>query len=372
VDGHRRSWRGGRRAAVNATASAQASGSPLPVDSLGMWDLAASLPEQVAAAIAAGADAPLPDAGSVRHVVAIGMGGSGIAGDVLAAASAGSLRVPCTVVKSYELPAAVGPGSLVFAVSCSGDTEETVAAAEAAWEAGATVVVVAGGGALARRAERAGAVVVPVPADIPQPRAAFGAMSVPPLVLLGRMGLLDDQRPRLEAAAAQLARRRDQLVRAGSPAEVVARRIGRTFPLVHGSPGLPAVAAQRWKTQVNENAKAPAFWSQHPELCHNEVAGWGQSGDVTRQVLTLVTLRHDGEHPQVARRYALVTELMREVVADVVEVRAQGQGDLAQFFDLVLTGDFVSLHLAGREGIDPGPVPVLGELKAQLAAPGGA
>ncbi|MDR3649118.1 MAG: SIS domain-containing protein, partial [Acidimicrobiales bacterium] len=116
----------------------------------------------------------------------------------------------------------------------------------------------------------------------------------------------------------------------------------------------------------NENAKAPAFAAVYPELCHNEIAGWGQHGDVTRQVLTLVNLRHDAEHPQLARRFAFVSDVLREVVADIIEVRAQGEGDLAQLLDLILVGDFVSLHLAAREGIDPGPVPVLEELKRRL------
>jgi glucose/mannose-6-phosphate isomerase len=102
-------------------------------------------------------------------------------------------------------------------------------------------------------------------------------------------------------------------------------------------------------------------------LCHNEVCGWGQHGDVTRQLITAVALRHDGEHPQLGRRFDLVGELLREVVADVIEVRAEGEGDLAQLLDLAMIGDFVSLHLAGREGIDPGPVPVLEDLKLQLA-----
>ena len=89
---------------------------------------------------------------------------------------------------------------------------------------------------------------------------------------------------------------------------------------------------------------------------------------MTRQVMTLVNLRHDAEHPQVARRFPIVTEMLREVMADVIEVRAQGDGDLAQLLDLILIGDFVSLHLAASEGIDPGPIPVLDELKRRLRA----
>jgi glucose/mannose-6-phosphate isomerase len=88
---------------------------------------------------------------------------------------------------------------------------------------------------------------------------------------------------------------------------------------------------------------------------------------MTRQVFTLVELRHDEEHPQNIRRFDLVRDIMAEVVNDVVEVSAAGEGPLAQLFDLTLVGDFVSLHMAAQEGIDPGPVPVLEDLKAALA-----
>jgi glucose/mannose-6-phosphate isomerase len=129
---------------------------------------------------------------------------------------------------------------------------------------------------------------------------------------------------------------------------------------------LTAVAARRWKTQINENAKTPAFFAVQPELSHNEVAGWGQHGDVTRQVLSLVTLRHAGEHPQVARRFDLVVDAIDEVMAQVIPVWAEGADDLGRFFDLTLFGDLVSLHMAGREGTDPGPVPALGDVESAL------
>ncbi len=345
------------------------SASPLAVDSLAMWSLAAGLPEQIVAGFDAGrAVGDLPDGDRIDSVAVVGMGGSGISGDVLAAAASGTCPVPVVPVKTYELPRWVGPRSLVFSVSCSGDTEETLSATEAAVAAGASLVAVTGGGALARLAAEHGAPVVPVPSTIPQPRAAIGAMAVPLLVMADRLGLLPGMQDQLAASFDHLARRRDQLVGSDSPAKEVARRIGRTIPLIHGAHGLGAVAASRWKTQVNENAKAPAFWSAQPELCHNEIAGWGQYGDMTRQVLTAIELRTADEHPQVARRFAWVSELLLEVVAEVVTVWAQGDSPIARFFDLVLVGDFVSLHLAGREGIDPGPVPVLQDLKRHLRA----
>jgi glucose/mannose-6-phosphate isomerase len=332
-----------------------------------MWSATAGLPEQVEAAVlAARGLTSLPQHDHVENVVVLGMGGSGIAGDVLVAAAAPFMSVPVTVVKGYEPPDFVGTGSLVFAMSFSGNTEETLEAAAGAYEAGASLVVVSGGGTLVDLAGEWDVPVVPVPTDIPQPRAALGALAIPPLVLLEEIGLFPGATQWVDQAVQQLRIRRDELVRPRSRAEELARRIGRTIPLIHSSGDLGGAAALRWKAQVNENAKCPAFFNVYPELCHNEVAGWGQHGDATRQLITLVNLRHDAEHPQVSRRFDLVEEVLREVVADVIEVRASGEGDLAQLLDLALIGDFVSLHLAANEGIDPGPIPVLDEMKQQL------
>ncbi len=344
--------------------------SPLPVDSQGMWGATAALPEQMAAALERAAACELDRLRAVpawSEVVVCGMGGSGIAGDVLGAVAWHRMELPVTVVKGYRLPGHVGPGALVFAVSCSGDTEETVAAAADARGRGAAVVTVAGPGALARSAGEAGDVLVPVPPGVPQPRTALGDLAVPPLVVLERLGLLPGATALVESSIETLCHSRDLLVQPTSVAAQLARQIGRTIPLIHGAAGPTGVAALRWKCQINENAKAPAFWALQPELCHNEIAGWGQHGDVTRQLLTLVQLRYGGEDDRVARRYGLVRELVGETVANVLEVRTDASSDLSALFDLCLLGDFVSLHLAAAEGVDPGPVPVLGAMKRAMA-----
>jgi glucose/mannose-6-phosphate isomerase len=192
-------------------------------------------------------------------------------------------------------------------------------------------------------------------------------MAIPPLVVLEDIGLFTGASQWIEFAIEQLSSRRDRLMKPGSRAEQIAHALARTIPLVYGDTGIGGTAAMRWKTQVNENAKSPAFYAQHPELCHNEICGWGQHGDLTRQAISLVNLRHDFEHPQVSRRFELVAEILREVVAGVVDVRAEGEGQLAQLLDLVLVGDLVSVHLALLEGIDPGPIAVLEDLKEALA-----
>jgi glucose/mannose-6-phosphate isomerase len=292
------------------------------VDSEGMFEAVAGLPEQVAAAVAGARDLDgLPDRETIENVVVFGMGGSGIAGDILKAAAGPFMAVPVVVIKSYTCPAFVGDETLVFAVSFSGNTEETLEAVTDAAMAGARVVAVTGGGELAKLASAWGSPVIGVPDTIPQPRAGLGALSIPPMIVLEELGLFPGASSWVAQAVEQLSRRRDQLVAGAgdgsSAAAALARRIGRTTPLVYGGGSVGAAAAMRWKTQINENAKMPAFWNQQPELSHNEICGWGQNGDVTRQLLTMVNLRHDSEHPQVARRFQLLADLVREVVAGI-------------------------------------------------------
>ncbi|MEO6317183.1 MAG: SIS domain-containing protein [Acidimicrobiales bacterium] len=337
------------------------------LDSVGMFDLAAALPEQVAAAAALGAEVDgLPAHDDVEHVVVLGMGGSGVAGDILAAVAGPFMAVPVTVVKGYEAPSSVGDGTLCFAISYSGDTEETVEAAQAAAAAGARMVVLSTGGELGALASSWGAPHIQLP-ECPMPRAGVGSLSVPPLIVLERIGMFPGATQYVADAVDQLKRRRDKLIVDGGPGQRVASEIGRTMPVAYGGDALGAAAAYRFKCQVNENAKAPAFWAAVPEMAHNEICGWGQHGDVTRQVMTVVRFRHAYEHPQVARRFELTYDIIDEVVHAVIDIDAEGDGALAQLFDLILQGDFVSLHMAADAGVDPGPIPVLVDLKAALA-----
>lgn len=337
------------------------------LDSLSMLEATQSLPEQLATAMASfPSDADLPPAEQISSVVVMGMGGSGIAGDVLAA-TAGDCPVPIVVSKGYDQPSFVGPGTLVIAVSFSGNTEETISAVSQAARAGARLVALSNGGELADVVARHGGQVIGVDPAIPMPRAAIGALSVPLLLLLERAGLITGASEQISGAIEQLTVRRDRLTADPRRVRSIARRIGRTFPIVYGAGPVGGVAAARWKCQFNENPKVPAFANSIPELTHNEICGWGQHGDVTRQVFTLVQLRHDFEHPNEERRFELVSEFSDEVVADVIEVRAEGEGRLAQLLDLVLVGDLVTLQMAFDAGVDPGPVPVLDDIKARLA-----
>jgi glucose/mannose-6-phosphate isomerase len=347
----------------------------MAVDSMSVGAALAALPEQLAAAHERAGKldrARLPDPATVDNVVVCGMGGSGVVGDVVQAVGTATLPVPLTVLKYYRTPAFVGPRTLAFAVSYSGNTEETVEMARGAVAAGAQLVTVSRGGALAELARENNALHLACAPDIAMPRLALGELLAPVAVALFRLGMLPEAHAALVKAQQQLERRRDTCrpeVDVGhNPARELARRIGRTIPIVYGAGGLGGVAAMRWKQSINENAKAPAFWNVFPELDHNEICGWGQHGDVTRQVFTLLELRHGLEHEQLERRVTATREIVDEALHQVLTVNAEGEGRLAQVLDLMYVGDWTSYYLALANDVDPGPIDAITTLKSRLVA----
>jgi glucose/mannose-6-phosphate isomerase len=342
-------------------------------DTLDLGEALSGMPEQLAAAheAAGTVDAgSLPRAEDYDHIVMLGMGGSGIAGNIIQAVGTVTLPVPVTVLKHYRTPAFIGPRTLAFALSYSGDTEETVEMARGALASGARLVVVSNGGALGALAAESGSLHLRCPDGIAMPRLALGSLVAPLVVVLFRMGMLPEAHAGLLRAQQQLARRRDQCRPdadpARNPARELARKIDRTIPIIYGSGGLGGVAALRWKQSFNENAKAPAYWNEYPELDHNEVCGWGQHGDVTRQLFTLVELRHGLEHPRLEQRAVATRELIEEALYQVLTVDAEGEGRLAQLLDLIYVGDWTSYYSALANDVDPGPIDAITQLKAAL------
>ncbi len=335
-----------------------------PTDSLGFADAVFELPEQLAAAVRRlTVTGPLPDHDDIANVLVLGTGAAGWVGDVVAAVAGPFMPVPLMVHKGFEPPSFVDPSTLVIAISASGNSPEVVASATTAVEAGGQLFAVTSGGRLGALADATESPTVFLPhatsATPVPPRARIGALAIPVLKALADLGMYPGGRDWIAAAIDQLVRRRDELRAEGSSAEALARQLHGTIPLVYGGGLVGGAAAQRWKAQINQTAKAPAFAGELPEVVHGELAGWGQHGDITRQLLSLVLLRHDDEPPEVAEQFGRVEQWTQEVVTAIHPVAAAGEGTLAQLLDLAFQGDVVALHLAELAGLDPGPTPVI-------------
>ncbi len=242
------------------------------------------------------------------------------------------MPVPVTVAAAdARAPRFVGPRRSCSRCRSRGDTEETLSRRAAPRDRGATVVVRLATAASWPRlvGEHGGTVVPGAPGDRVLPRAAIGAMAVAACSCSSSAsGCSPGRGGWLTESAVTLAVRRDQPARgrrAGNPARELARRIGRTIPLVYGGGGSAAGGPAVEERGQRERQGARRSGTQYPSLDHNEICGWGQHGDVTRQVFTLVELRHDHEHPQIERRF-VATAGHRGDRPPGLEVRAAGRG----------------------------------------------
>ncbi len=313
----------------------------------------------------------LPDSGGIDSIVVLGMGGSGVSGDVVQAVVEPRLGVPFRTIKSYgPLPEWIGRNTLVFAVSYSGNTEETLAAVEEARERAARVVTVSSGGALAEAAAKNGHAHVRIPPGL-QPRASLGFLTLPLLSVLTVMGLVTDARDDVDEAVGVISELAASCHRTKpaerNPAKQLSTRITGKVPVVYGGYGIGATAAYRFKCDLNEYGKTPAFYNQLPELDHNEIVGWNNLSDLTTENFVNILLIDPGDHERVALRFEITRSLIKGALPEVYEVRAEGRSPLARLLSLIFVTQLAAIYVALSYDVDPGPVDVITELKNQLA-----
>jgi glucose/mannose-6-phosphate isomerase len=291
-----------------------------------------------------------------------GMGGSAIGADLAAVAFGSRLVAPLEPVRGYELPGFVPADRAVLCSSYSGDTEETLACYEAAEALGAARVVATTGGRLAAEARADGVPVVGLPSGL-QPRAAVGYTFAVAAEVAALVGVADAIRTEIDSSAAHLEGAREALVdRAGE----LAARLEGAIPLVYGA-DLTAPVAYRWKCQLNENAKLPAFANELPEADHNEIVGWERGAEWPLGAIFLVDR---DQHPRVRERFELTARIVEPQARALVTVETEGETRTERLLWAVLLGDLISLHAAAAAGVDPGSVDVLDRLKDELGRPG--
>lgn len=300
-------------------------------------------------------------------MIVAGMGGSAIGGMLARAILGDHASRPLLAAQAYGLPPWTTPDTTVLCSSYSGNTEETLACYEAAGVIGARRVVVTSGGKLADLARADGVPVVPVAGGF-APRAAVAYMTVASLQVASLCGVGPGMSSELDVAADHLEELVIEWGPEGAPdgmAKTLARALHGSVPVIAGA-GLTTPIAYRWKTEVNENAKMPAYALELPELDHNEIVGWLAAPEFGR--FSAVFLDDCDMHPRVKERIELTAQIIAPGAAGVHRIESRGQTAVERVFSLVLLGDLVSIYLAALRGVDPRDTSeTLDKLKAQLS-----
>jgi glucose/mannose-6-phosphate isomerase len=325
-----------------------------------------AMPEHLADALWRVESAGIAPVDTRDGLIVAGMGGAAIGGVLARAALGDHASRPILAARSYGLPPWTTPDTTVLCASYSGDTEETLACYEAAGAVGARRVVVTTGGQLAELARADGVPVVPIPGGF-QPRSAVAYMLVTALEVAALCGAA----PRLAAEIDVAAAHTLKLVAEWGPdsgedslAKTIARALHGTIPVIAGA-YLTGPIAYRWKTQINENAKVPAFSHELPELDHNEIVGWSGAAGLGR--FTAVFLDDCDIHPRVKTRIELTERIVAESAEETFRIESRGQTTVERVISLVLLGDLVSFYMAILRGLDPSAEPEIAALEEALA-----
>jgi len=307
------------------------------------------------------------DYAKVDKVIILGMGGSAIGGDLVSSLAASEARLPILVLRNYNLPAFVDEKTLVIASSYSGMTEETLSSFEQAVNTEARKLVITTGGKLKIMSEERNIPVFSF-AYKAQPRAALGFSFLPILCFLHKLGFISDKSADV-AETVEVLRKlspkiNEQVLLPHNPAKQLANRLYGHLPVVYGADILSEVA-HRWKTQLNENSKAWAFYEVFPELNHNAVVGYQFPSELASKIM-VVLLRSASLPQRLQLRYQVTCRLLDQSKVNYQFADADGTSSLSQIMSLVLFGDYVSYYLAILYQIDPSPVEAINYLKEQL------
>ena len=339
------------------------------LDPAGMRERISELPQQCLKAWRQALDFKLPRSYSnIDRVVILGMGGSAIGGDLLNSLASLESKTPISVSRDYNLPRFVDAKTLVIASSYSGMTEETLSAFDQALATLAKKLVITTGGNLKAIAEQNKIPVLTIDYKAP-PRAALAHSFLPLLGICQNLGVVSDKSKDVAEMAQVLQDLQTTIDEnrplQSNPAKQLATKLHSHLAIIYGA-GFVSTAAQRWKTQINENSKAWAFYEIFPELNHNAVVGYEFPTDLAPK-LFVVFLRSSRLHPRTLVRYKLTAEMLSNSKVSYEIVDSRGESALSQMMSLVFFGDWVSYYLALLNEIDPSPVKIIDFLKKRLA-----
>jgi glucose/mannose-6-phosphate isomerase len=363
-----------RRRAVGAVGRGRAKRSldaPLDtVDPSGMARRIETLAEQVRSALDGLESHPWAKVPRAPQMLVVGgLGGSAIAAELTRATMRGLMPLPVVAVRDYEWPGWVDDRSLVVLSSYSGDTEETLALAATSARTGAGRVGLTSGGKLASWCAREQVPLLRLPPGY-APRAAVPTAWVLLSELCvrahGAVSLAGEWQAAAETLDRGMRRLGTRVPESRNAAKQLARALHGRLPIVIAVGEELQPIATRWRQQLNENAKMPAYASSLPEIDHNEIEAWPSTHGRSFPA-SLVLLRGADEHSRLEPRVRVTRDAFTAAGIPVHEVRARGESRLPRLASLFQWGDYVSLYLAVLNGEDPTPVTRLDQLKKRLA-----
>jgi glucose/mannose-6-phosphate isomerase len=338
------------------------------VDKSNLKQIILDFPEQFAQGIEIAKNIKVK--GNFDRVIVCGMGGSAIAGDVLAKWLEKELTI--LVNRTYQLPFGINKKSLIFISSYSGNTEEVIAEYQEARKKKLTIVCFCSGGELERLCQKERIPLVNIPKGFPS-RYALGLEFSAMATVLSNSGLIKDRSKEIIALGKYLKKLNNRKPGGKGPWAILvgkslAKKLIGKIPLIYASDKYKALA-YNWKIKFNENSKSPAFANYFPELNHNELEGMvdeRKSPFPDKPIFHCLILRDFDDHPRIQKGMELTAKILNQTGLPTEIINLSGQTFLEKIFSGILLADWTSFWLALEYGVDPMETKAIEEFKKQL------
>lgn len=340
------------------------------IDKSNMLDTVARFPEQIKETIGIINSSDLPGFFKIDNIIISGMGGSAISGEIIKTLLRDKINIPIFVNKDYTLPKWANKNTLILSQSYSGNTEETLSTFKHASQKKCKIIGISSSGKLKEFCEKRNVPHIKIPSGY-QPRAATAYLLFSSILTLKKVGLLRDSfdseiEEVIELTTDFRNHNNKKIKEKDNFSKQIANKIFNTIPQIYGW-NIFTPIANRWCTQFNENSKIIARYDIVPECNHNDIVGWSQNPEMSKN-FTCILFRDDkNESVFISKRLDFMKKLFKDVAANVIEIHVKGKKRLAKMMYAMYLGDFVSCYLAILRKTDPTPVDIITELKKSLA-----
>lgn len=292
-----------------------------------------------------------------KGICIVGMGGSAIAGQYVQALLRDSASIPIVLNRESKLPAYVDNEWVVISISYSGNTAETLSAHFEAVKRKCPSFIITSGGPLKAKGKKSHSIALP---PNWQPRAAF------PFIFSAVLNLteclLGEKPTMLGEISGPMIEKANRWDASPLAPKEMAKDLLDELPVFIGSGHLCPVA-YRAKCQINENAKATAFYLEIPEANHNDIESIRE--ETLYSVLPLI-LRSGFEDKQLSNRLDVTAEIYEDAGYTPINLSIRSDSKLEEMLFMTYYLDLVSVELADLRHVDPMSVDRITSLKQKL------
>jgi glucose/mannose-6-phosphate isomerase len=308
-------------------------------------------------------------------IVFVGMGGSGIVGDIIADLASEQESYRVDVLKDYHLPRYYTSDTLVMGLSSSGDTEETVSVLNEAAKKGFDICTFGSGGMLEKMSLSNNRIKFTKTRLLKVPRTSFPALFYPVLKFLVQNGFLKVSEDHVTDSINGLSRVHElvskPVVKQNKAFEIALEFSSKgAMPLIYSSRRTRGTGI-RFRQSLNENAKLHAYNGVIPELCHNEIVAWdyAKTAKVKKSFVSNavpIALRLEDDPIEIRTRFQIIEEILRKAKSQFIQVPSIGTSYLSRIISMLYLLDYSTYFTAIIRGVDPILTPSIDLLKSEL------